>query len=214
MFTGIIEEIGRISNIYAVGNGLRLIIGCEKILTDIKIDQSISVNGVCLTVVKVASNAFEADAVAETVQRSNLDSLKRGDLVNLERALRLSDRLGGHLVMGHIDGPGTIKNLNILPNNILLTVQISRESAKFVIPKGSIALEGISLTVAQLNHESVTAAIIPHTFENTNLKYKKVGDVLNVEVDMIGKYLYKFLPLQADSNKITENWLREQGFVN
>ncbi len=214
MFTGIIEEVGKISNIYSVGNGLRLNIGCEKILTDVKIDQSISVNGVCLTVVKVASNAFEADAVAETVQRSNLKSLKQGDLVNLERALKLSDRLSGHLVMGHIDGPGALKILNILPNNILLTVQISSELAKFVIPKGSIALEGISLTVAKLNHERVTAAIIPHTFENTNLKYKKVGDVLNVEVDMIGKYLYKFLPLQADSNKITGNWLREQGFVN
>jgi riboflavin synthase len=213
MFTGLVEEIGSIVTIRDIGGGRRIRIQCRKILEDIAIDDSICINGACLTVVQVGPKFFEADAVSETVARTTIKSMKTGDWVNLERALQLSDRLGGHWIQGHVDGTGRISGFNQLPNNTLLSVEILPELEKYVISKGSIAVDGISLTVANLEANQVTVAVIPHTIESTTLQYRRVNDIVNIEVDLIGKYVYKFLERMDNPSKLSLNWLKEQGFA-
>jgi riboflavin synthase len=213
MFTGLIEEIGAIQNIQRVASGLRLKIQCRKILDDLAVDDSVSVNGVCLTVVQFDAATFQADAVAETVARTNLRKLSPGSRVNLERALRLSDRLGGHLVQGHVDGTGVISRFDRLPNNTLLTVKAPAELMQFMIPKGSIAIDGVSLTIADLTESLVTIAVIPHTLEKTILNTGAVGDEVNLEVDLIGKYISRFVNLNRDKNDLTIDKLKNYGFA-
>lgn len=213
MFTGLVEEIGSLIQSREIGSGRRLKIHCSKILEDVAIDDSIAVSGACLTVVAVGDNFFEADAVAETIKRTNLKLLKAGDKVNLERALRPSDRLGGHFMQGHVDGTGQIVHFKHESNNTLLTVQISPELEKFVIPKGSITIDGISLTIAALEGTRVTLAIIPHTVQQTTLQYRRAGHIVNIEVDLIGKYIYKFFEKGHGTSKLSVDWLKEQGFA-
>lgn len=213
MFTGLIEEIGAIQTIHPVADGLRLQIHCHEILTDVAVDASVSVNGVCLTVVQYASSSFQADAVAETVARTNLKKLTPGSRVNLERALRLSDRLGGHFVQGHVDGTGQIVRFERRPNNTLLTIKAPLELAPLMIPKGSIAIDGVSLTIAALSESLVTIAVIPHTLEKTIIKYYSVGDEVNLEADLIGKYLSRFVNTTPDGNQLTLDKLKKHGFA-
>ncbi len=213
MFTGLIEEIGKISKILPIPNGRKIFVITEKIHEDLKVDDSVSINGVCLTAIKVEKNGFWVEAVGETLIKSTISHIRINENVNLERALRFSDRLGGHLVLGHINGIGKIKNIVQRGNNFLLEINLPDELMKYVVPEGSIAVEGISLTVAQIKQNLIGISVIPHTWENTNLKQKKIGADVNIEVDIIAKYLEKFTINKKNNNlKLTENWLKENGF--
>ncbi len=211
MFTGIIEEIGSVKNVTAQGEGKRFQISASKVLEDLKIDQSVAVNGVCLTVVKITNDSFFAEAVGETLIKSTLHHLKDGSTVNLERALRLSDRLGGHLVQGHVDGVGTVDQLNFGKNGSLLDITIPQSLSAYAISKGSIAIDGVSLTIAEKKENRLKIAVIPHTYSNTIFKYNKIGDRVNIEVDFFAKYIEQFLS-KSSNNKITPDWLKQQGF--
>ncbi|OYQ65102.1 riboflavin synthase [Aerococcus sp. 1KP-2016] len=193
MFTGIIEEIGKVKAIQKGEKSSVLTIAAETILENTIIGDSISVNGVCLTVTALTSDAFQMDVMAETLDRSNLGQLTVGQKINLERALNFEKRLGGHIVSGHIDGIGTIQDFRPDDNAVWVTVTTSPDSLRYIIEKGSIAIDGISLTVAKVDDQSFAVAIIPHTAEETILLKKAVGDTVNLECDMIGKYVEKLL---------------------
>ena len=217
MFTGIVEEVGSLKEI-CLGNGFSNVeINCSKVLEETKIGDSISVNGVCLTVNKLNNNSFVADVMGETLERTNLGNLKSGSKVNLERALKLSDRLGGHIVSGHIDGKGRIISIECKEDGTWFTINAPDEILKYIIFKGSIAIDGISLTVAYVDNEIFKVSVIPHTLENTILSYKSEGSYVNLENDMVGKYIERFSSFQSESNKseksgITLDFLRESGF--
>lgn len=217
MFTGIIEEIGTIKQIK---NGLKssnLIINCNKVLETTEIGDSICTNGVCLTVTNINKGTFEADVMAETIRKSNLNTLKIGSKVNLERALSLSTRLGGHLVSGHIDGIGYIKDLKKEDTAIWITIKTSADILRYIIYKGSITIDGISLTIAYVDDYVFKVSIIPHTLQQTILSSKNIGDSVNLECDMIGKYVEKLLgitsPDKKQANNINETFLKENGFI-
>lgn len=217
MFTGIIEEIGTIKSINSNGISSQLCISANKILEDTKIGDSIAVNGVCLTVTSIKSNLFTADVMAETLRRSNLGSLIPQSKVNLERAMPANGRFGGHIVSGHIDGTGTIVETKPEGNAIWVKIKSSSEILKYIIQKGSITIDGISLTVAKITDQDFSVSIIPHTAENTTLLQKKSGDVVNLENDAVGKYIEKLLSFQKideqkPQSKITEEFLRQNGF--
>lgn len=216
MFTGIIEEIGVIHSIQWGSKSAALTIGASKILEDVKIGDSINTNGVCLTVTSFKSGQFMVDVVAETMRRTNLQSLQNNTKVNLERALRLNDRLGGHMVSGHIDDAGTISDLSKEDNAIWITIKSRPEITKYIIQKGSVALDGISLTVAETNKKTFKVSIIPHTGLQTTLLSKRIGDTVNIECDQVGKYIEKFLLHQDVKNQhasIDMEFLKENGFL-
>jgi riboflavin synthase len=215
MFTGLIEEIGIVQSIRINGESAAINIAANSITKDLKVGDSVNTNGACLTVTSFSSSGFTVDAVAETMRRTNLSKLKSGDKVNLERALQLSDRLGGHMVSGHIDGTGTITQMNPEGNAQIVTIETVPEIIKYIIEKGSIAIDGISLTVMTVNKSSFKVAIIPHTSHETTLISKKTGNTVNLECDMVGKYIERFLNLKEDKNsesKIDMGFLREHGF--
>nr|MBQ2234401.1 riboflavin synthase [Treponema sp.] len=217
MFTGIIEEIGTIKSINSNGISSQLCINANKILEDTKIGDSIAVNGVCLTVTSIKSNLFTADVMAETLRRSNLGSLIPQSKVNLERAMPANGRFGGHIVSGHIDGTGTIVETKPEGNAVWIKINCSDNLLKYIIHKGSITIDGISLTVAKVTDSDFSVSIIPHTAANTTLLQKKSGDVVNLENDVIGKYIEKLLSFQKideqkPQSKITEEFLRQNGF--
>lgn len=211
MFTGIIEEIGTVKDVVPRGPGHRVEIWAKKILEDLEVDQSISANGVCLTVVEINKFFFSADVVAETFVRSTLSQLKRNDKVNLERALRLQDRFSGHLVQGHVDGVGTIRHLSHQSDPCTLNVEIPKELERYTISKGSIAVDGVSLTIARKEKNVLNIAIIPHTMKHTILQFKNTGDRVNIEVDFLAKYIEQFVS-QTGETKITSEWLKQRGF--
>lgn len=222
MFTGIIEELGTVERI----GGGSLVIGAKKILTDVQVGDSIAVNGICLTVTSFDSRHFTADVMPETVRRTSLAELRQGSPVNLERALTLSTRLGGHIVSGHIDGTGTIVSLKEEGNAILMKVAAADEILRGIVEKGSVALDGISLTVAAVTDKDFTVSLIPHSREVTNLGTKKKGSLINIENDIIGKYVEKMMqgaylpeasakqPQKAKeaASKLTRAFLLENGF--
>ncbi len=193
MFTGLIEEIGTIKSIEHIGSALSISIECKKICEDIHIDDSISINGVCLTVIQFDSNHFKVTAVRETLSKTTLNNLKIGQKVNLERALRPLDRLGGHIVQGHVDCTGRIVNIKQLPPSFELEIQFPIQFAKYIVEKGSICIEGISLTIIHTYENKLSVAIIPHTWNSTTLQYARVGTEVNIEFDIIGKYIEKLL---------------------
>jgi riboflavin synthase len=217
MFTGIIEEVGILQE-FNLGNGFgELEIKCKNILEDTKIGDSIATNGVCLTVKEKSSNSFKADVMGETLAKSNLGNLKLGDKLNLERALRLSDRLGGHIVSGHIDGVGKIVSIKEEKNGTWFTISAPKEVLKYIIYKGSIGIDGISLTVAYVDDEVFKVSVIPHTLGNTILPDKKVNSVVNLECDLIGKYVEKLFDgkntdEEAEKHDITMDFLNNSGF--
>jgi riboflavin synthase len=194
MFTGIIEEVGTVARRHSRETGARLAILCRAVLSDAAPGVSIAVNGVCLTVVEVGPSQFSADLAPETLDRSNLGALQTGSLVNLERPLALSERLSGHMVQGHVDGTGELVSLEELGDgNWWLRMRVPAELDRYLIHKGSVTLDGISLTIAALADGIVSVAIIPHTHEVTNLRARKPGDRINIEVDLIAKYVEKLL---------------------
>lgn len=215
MFTGLIETIGAVASVEKTGNGIRLSLSP---LTDLEVNpgDSIAVNGVCLTVTNpgrgVACKAPTFDISPETVRSTNLGELKTGDQVNLERALKLSDRLGGHIVTGHVDGVGVIRDKRQAGEYTFYTFESSPEILKYVVNKGSAAVDGISLTVVETDNKSFSVAIIPHTLKATNIGSKSVGNKVNIEVDIIGKYVEKLLN-RKDTDKGLMELLKEEGFV-
>jgi riboflavin synthase len=194
MFTGIIEEVGTIAAIERQGDAARLRINCTRVLGDAVVGSSIAVNGTCVTAVDLSSTGFAADLSPETLARTNLGSLRSGALVNLERPLRFNGRLDGHFVLGHVDGTGQITALEDLgKDNWSLGILIPMQLARFVVEKASVAVDGISLTVAAIAGNQLSFAIIPHTFENTNLRGRSPGEVVNIEADILAKHVEKLL---------------------
>lgn len=200
MFTGIIEEIGTVKKISLAGKSGSLEIGAKNVLEGTKIGDSIAVNGVCLTVTSLSSATFTADIMAETVRRSSLGSLSSGSGVNLERAMAADGRFGGHIVSGHIDGTGKIARLQKEENAVWVHISAGKEILALIVEKGSIAIDGISLTVASVSDSEFAVSIIPHTASETTLLSKKAGDIVNLENDIVGKYVQKLLSNPAGGN--------------
>lgn len=219
MFTGIVEEVGTVRQVMKGNRSSHFIITANKVLEDTKVGDSICTSGVCLTVTNIGKDFFEADVMAETMRRSKLGSLAQGSNVNLERALSLQTRLGGHIVSGHIDGTGTITHMEREDNAVWVTITADAAILKYVIEKGSITIDGISLTVAYVDDSCFRVSIIPHTGEETTLLHQKVGNIVNLECDMIGKYverLLHFVPDKTEQPKqavLTSAYLAEHGFL-
>lgn len=219
MFTGIIEEIGQIKHIALGTKSSAIIIGADKVLDDVKIGDSISTNGVCLTVSRFGSDYFEADVMAETMRRTNFRELRTGDKVNLERAMQLNGRFGGHIVSGHVDGTGVIVSMKKEENAVWVSIGTNENILKYIVEKGSITIDGISLTVAYVDDHIFKVSIIPHTGAQTTLLGKKIGDSVNLENDLIGKYVEKMLKSRMQSagvrsSVIDEDYLRKYGFCS
>jgi len=212
MFTGIIEEIGKIEQTFKRGNNLILITKAPEVSTDLKVGDSININGACQTVIEVKDHNFTVEAVEETLRRTNLGLLKPGDFVNLEGALRLSDRLGGHLVLGHVDFVGKVRSITQKDQSHLFEFGFPLEYQTHFVEKGSVAVEGMSLTVAQVFASSITVSVIPFTMKNTTLGEKKIGDAVNIETDLVGKCVERILVIKKDKSRITEEWLKEKGW--
>lgn len=221
MFTGLIEEIGKVKKIDSISGGIRISLSASKIMDDLKIDDSVSVNGVCLTAVKIDSNNFVVEAVGETLKKTTFVELKENQIVNLERAVRLNDRLGGHLVQGHVNGVGRITNIQKLGENYFLEVEVPVHLTKYLIDEGSIAIDGISLTIAKLVDNKVGVSIIPHTWKSTNLSTRNIGAKVNIETDVIAKYIEKLLmnkkqnstgPADESGKPFSKEWFEEMGY--
>lgn len=217
MFTGIIEELGIVKEIKRGDKSSKLIIKANKVLKNTKVGDSICTNGVCLTVTNLNDDSFDADIMAETLRKSNLRHLNIGDKVNLERALSLESRLGGHIVSGHIDGIGKIISLKKEDNATWVTIKSTSEILRYVILKGSITIDGISLTVAYVDENVFKVSIIPHTAQETTLLNKATGETVNLECDVISKYVEKLMGLEPKEEykknaSISAEFLRENGF--
>lgn len=216
MFTGIVEEMGTVVKLWKTNSSAQIQIRAEKVTEGTKTGDSIAVNGVCLTVTDLQGNGFTADVMPETLQRSSLGKLKSGSSVNLERAMSAEGRFGGHIVSGHIDGTGKIINVHPQGNAIWYTIAAPKEIMRLIVEKGSVAIDGISLTVAKVSSESFSVSIIPHTLSETILREKKPGDIVNLENDMIGKYVQRLMefkePEEKTGNTLTREFLLRAGF--
>lgn len=223
MFTGIIEEIGIVKEFSKSAKNALIVVECQKVLEvgpyGTKIGDSIAIDGVCQTVTALSSSSFSAQVSSETLDVTTFSRLKTGSKVNLERALTLSARLGGHIVSGHVDGLGKIKQIQKIQDQkhsdfYNIKFETEKDTAKYIVKKGSITLNGISLTVADIVSNEITIAVIPHTFENTNLKQLKSGDFVNIEVDILAKYVEKILSTGNNISKkgVDDNFLKENGF--
>ena len=215
MFTGIIEELGTVQKLDSFKDSARLTIDAKKVLNKTQIGDSIAVNGVCLTVTKLSQWDFAVDIMYETLTKTTLQKLKQHSHVNLERALQLQTRLGGHLVSGHIDGTGWISAVSEVGIAKVYQIDTTNEITNNLLPKGSIAIDGISLTLVDVGKDRFTVSLIPHTAKNTTLGFKGTGDTVNIETDIIGKYVAKFLKIEQKVAKkdITVDFLTEHGFV-
>jgi riboflavin synthase len=222
MFTGIIEGLGNIAAIHSSGQGNRVTIEAGFALDQTKIGDSISVSGACLTAVKIEGRRFEVDVSPETLNTTIFGQAKVGDRVNLERAMRFSDRIDGHLVSGHIDGTGIVKQREIQGNAVIVTIEVAESLTRFMIAKGSVAVDGISLTINSCDAGSFSISIIPHTAKLTTIGFKNRGDRVNIETDMIGKYVERFLAGVSESGKaqiskrstIDQEYLIKTGFID
>lgn len=210
MFTGIIEEIGTVENINRSSNAMQLEIKAAKVLSDVQLGDSIAVNGVCLTVNKFSSERFFADVMPETFHATNLSTLQKGAAVNLERAMHANGRFGGHFVSGHVDGIATIKSKKAISNAIYVELAVADDLLENCILKGSITLDGTSLTIFALQKNTLTVSLIPHTNHQSVLGMKKVGEQVNVETDLLGKYVKQHV--QAKSSNMTRDFLIRNGF--
>lgn len=218
MFTGIIEEIGTISTIKQTRESIVMTIDAMKILEDVQLGDSIAVNGVCLTVTSFTKKQFTVDVMPETVKATSLRTLKGGSMVNLERAMAAGGRFGGHFVSGHADGVGVIKSKKPFENAVYYDIEVGSELLQYIIYKGSVTVDGTSLTVFGITENSFTISLIPHTFRETVIGYKGAGDVVNIECDMLGKYVDHILSRKLNSSSsngksnITAQFLEENGF--
>ncbi|MGO0059670.1 riboflavin synthase [Brevibacillus fluminis] len=218
MFTGIIEEVGSIERVAGGSRASTLTIRAQTVLADVRLGDSIAVNGVCLTVTSFQETRFTVDVMPETLKHTNLGALGTGSPVNLERALAVGSRLGGHLVSGHVDGTGRIVSRSQNANAVLFRVEASDDLLRYMIPRGSVTIDGISLTITEVNDQDFCVSIIPHTLEMTCLRQKQAGDEVNLECDLIGKYVERLLgvraekPGQGKSTGLTAEFLREHGF--
>ncbi|MBW2652727.1 MAG: riboflavin synthase [Deltaproteobacteria bacterium] len=212
MFTGLIEETGAVVKIARKGEGAIITISHSSALDDLKLGDSISVDGICLTITHIQSPCFRAEASGETVRRTTLGSKKIHQKVNLERALRLNERLGGHIVTGHIDEVGKISSIVPEGTSQKITFQITRRIAQYLVAKGSVAVDGISLTVNEVSSEHFSVNVIPYTTFNTSLETKKAGDEVNIETDIIGKYVEKLIA-RDPNKKVDAQFLSEHGFL-
>lgn len=216
MFTGLIEEVGTVESLERLPAGARLRVRCRTVLEDVREGSSIAVNGVCLTARNLRAESFAADLAPETLTRSNLGDLRPGALVNLERPLSPSGRLGGHIVQGHVDGTGEFLSLEPLGgDNWWLRVRVPPELDRYLVFKGSVAIDGISLTVAAIEAGVLSVTIVPHTYENTNLRVRRLGDRVNLECDILAKYLEKLLVVREalpEARRLTLEKLREMGY--
>ena len=212
MFTGIVEELGKVQQIKKHNISSKIIVECKTVLEDIKLGDSIAVNGVCLTVTGFDSLTFEADISPETYKVTTLSNISVGDFVNLERAMKADGRFGGHIVSGHIDETAKFISSDKKDNFYEMYFELGNNALKYIIKKGSITINGISLTIAEVKDNNIKLAIIPHTYENTNLKYVKKGDFVNIEVDMIAKYIEKFVSASDNKSRISLEFLQEHGF--
>ena len=208
MFTGIVEELAQIKSIESRKKGIRYSVSAEFVMDDLKIGDSISVNGVCLTIIETRENCFYLDLVEETLNKSNLGELKVGDFVNLERAMKATNRFGGHIVQGHVETVGVILEKHMQDEEAMLSVGLDPEWLRYCIPKGAITLDGVSLTIAKIDGNIIEVALIPHTLVNTTLGVKDKTDTLNIETDIIGKYIDRLLSFDADEEEIDTNILK------
>ena len=214
MFTGLIEETGTVCEVCRNGNASFIRIAAEKVLEGTKVGDSIAVNGVCLTVTEHDGKIFRADVMNETLSRSPLGTLKQGSKVDLERAMSAEGRFGGHIVSGHIDGTGTVSNIKQDGIAVRYTISADEKVLRYIVEKGSVTLDGISLTVAAVTDTDFTVSVIPHTAEQTILPYKKAGDIINIETDIIGKYVEKLLrPAESKKSGVTMEQLMKNGFI-
>lgn len=213
MFTGLVEEIGVIRKRTSLRGGLRFEVEASKVLEDLKVGDSISVNGACQTVEETSGERFSFFSIPETLERTNLRSLGLGQKVNLERPLKPSDRLGGHLVSGHVDCVGGIVKRKEQKGNVTFEVAYPREYDRYLVPKGSIAVEGISLTVVETGSGRFSVAVIPHTLKNTNLGERRAGDEVNLEFDQIAKYIDKQSQNSPAQAKLTRDFLEQAGWL-
>lgn len=221
MFTGLIEEMGVLRSVQRRGEAMILTISAHKVIEDVKMGDSISVNGVCLTVIQFDRQSFVVDVMPETYRLTNLHSIQPGSPLNLERAMMAGGRFGGHLVQGHVDGTGVIRGKEMEANAVVYTIEPHKsEMLRHVVTQGSVTLDGISLTVVSVSRESgrFTVSIIPHTLRETVLQHKRPGDTLNIECDILGKYVDHLLSLRegqpaAKSGGLTESVLRDNGFM-
>ena len=222
MFTGIIEGLGTIAGIRSSGQGKRLTVEADFSLDQTKIGDSISVSGACLTAVKIDGKRFEVDVSPETLQITTFGQAKVGERLNIERALRLSDRIDGHLVSGHIDGTGIVKERETLSNAIIITIGVDASLTQYMIAKGSVAVDGISLTINTRESDSFSVSVIPHTARLTTIGFKNKGDRVNIETDMIGKYVERFISGLTGRSKenrskhesIDQAYLVKTGFID
>jgi riboflavin synthase len=216
MFTGIVEEVGKVLSIKKGSVSSKITFGGKRIFEDIHLGDSIAINGVCLTADTLTENSFTADIMAETLRRSSLGDLKVGSKVNMERAMPCNGRFGGHIVSGHVDATGTITNFKREENAVWITISAESKTLKYIIEKGSVALDGISLTVAYVDNSCFKVSIIPHTASETTLLSKSVGDRINIECDVVGKYIERFLSFNEDTksnSSIDMNFLAQHGFL-
>ena len=212
IFTGLVEEKGIIEKISKGTASYKLYIKADKIFSDLKIGDSVAVNGICLTATSVNYPVFSVDVMHETISRSSLSDLTSGSYVNLERAMPANGRFGGHIVSGHVDGVGVISSFKKDDIAVWITIDTKPEIMKYIVEKGSVTLDGVSLTVADVSQKNFSVSIIPHTAEETILLSKKKGDKINIECDIIGKYVEKLLGLKKSESKITKEFLFENGF--
>lgn len=215
MFTGIVEEIGHVSRIQRGHHSIVLEVSADRVLENTRIGDSIAVNGICLTVTSLGDGCFTVDVMPETISRSSLSQITCGSPVNLERAMPADGRFGGHIVSGHIDSTGKIKSIRKDDNAVWFRIQTVPEIMRYIVEKGSITVDGISLTVASVQEDSFSVSIIPHTISQTILSERKTGDLVNLETDMIGKYVEKFLSASAEQSSgsiITREYLVQYGF--
>lgn len=212
MFTGIIEDIGTVKAVNSGRNSMQLTVSSKKIVEDVHLGDSIAVNGICLTVISFTNDSFTVDVMPESVKATSIQDVKVGSPVNLERAMSANGRFGGHFVTGHIDGTGTILRKRPEENAVYYDIKINAELSRYCIPKGSVAIDGTSLTIFGISDDILTVSLIPHTLEITLLGRKKVGDIVNIENDMLGKYVLHQVQNQQSKSNITEQFLRQNGF--
>jgi riboflavin synthase len=210
MFTGLVEEIGIVKEKTSIGGGIRFKFSAKTILEDIHTGDSINVDGVCQTVIDYGVNYFSVESVEETLKKTTLSSLAINSKVNLERSMKASSRFGGHFVLGHVDSVGKIQEITKLSTSYKIKVSFDEKYSNYLISVGSISIDGVSLTLAEVNRNSFSVAIIPHTWTNTIFAFKRVGDFVNLEFDVIGKYVAKSLG-KSDLH-LSENWLKEAGY--